>query len=191
MRPITPGLFTTVRCLNCGKALRSYASSGQKKYCSRACLSAYVRRDQACASCGGEIKSPRSHGRKYCSKACRAKGQSLEAGRALRNEAVATYLRHAKERDIPWCLNDAEVDALFAGDCYWCGEPPSNRRHRSRNNGAFVYNGIDRVENDKPYTPENSVSCCFTCNSMKRDFDKGTFLTKAALIAKRWACASQ
>lgn len=192
MRPITPGLFTLVDCLNCGKRQRNYKSAGgQKKFCSRACVSAYARRDQACASCSGEIGVPKSHGRKYCSKVCHARGQRLSSGRAMRNEAVATYLRHAKARGLAWSLTDAEVDMLFAGNCHWCGEQPSNRRFRAANHGDFVYNGIDRVDNEKPYTSANCVSCCFTCNSMKRDFDQATFLRKATLIARKWSCVSQ
>jgi len=185
-RPITPGLFTIVNCLNCGKNLRSYGSSGAKKYCSRTCYSVYIRGNQKCASCGIKLKSPLSHHRKYCSNKCQGIGYRLAPGRALRNEAVSTYLRHAKARGLLWDLSDQQIDALFAGDCYWCGEPPSNRRSRKASHGDFIYNGIDRVDNTVGYINGNVVSCCFVCNSMKRDFDKDTFIRKAKLITGRW-----
>src|SRR5262249_1840168 len=155
-------------CLRCGVEFRHYKSSGgRRRFCSLSCLSANAREGQSCKTCGGPIMVPRSHHRKFCSKKCHAIGQRLEAGRALRNEAVASYKRHANERGLPWQLSDAEVDKLFAGNCYWCGDPPANRRYRERSHGDFVYNGIDRLNNAKPYHALNCVSCCFTCNSMK------------------------
>lgn len=33
----------------------------------------------------------------------------------------------------------------------------------------YFYNGIDRLDNTKGYTPENSVACCKHCNSLKGD----------------------
>ncbi|KAJ9511369.1 hypothetical protein QJQ45_029811, partial [Haematococcus lacustris] len=42
---------------------------------------------------------------------------------------------------------------LWASNCYLCGQSP-----------AF---GIDRVDANSPYTPENTRSCCTTCNLMK------------------------
>ena len=33
--------------------------------------------------------------------------------------------------------------------------------------GEFIRNGIDRKDNDKNYTLENSVPCCWTCNRGK------------------------
>lgn len=185
-RPVTPGLFTIVQCLNCGKELKSYGSSGDRKYCTRECHSIHVRAGQKCENCGEALKSPKSHKRKYCSKKCHAIGSRLASGQALRNEAVATYKRHAKSRGLVWELSEYQIDSLFAGNCYWCGQYPSNRRSRERSYGDFIYNGIDRVDNTKGYINGNVVSCCFVCNSMKRDFDKDTFLTKAKMIARIW-----
>lgn len=34
-------------------------------------------------------------------------------------------------------------------------------------NGAFTYNGIDRLNNDEGYTVENTVTCCSVCNRAK------------------------
>lgn len=190
-RPLTPGLFVLGSCLHCGGEFRNYASSrSNKRFCSKKCMSEYVRRDQKCETCGGPISVPRSHKRKYCSFSCRSAGNRLASGRALRNEAVATYLRHAKARGLVWALTDDQIDGLFAGDCHWCGDPPSNRRYRKRSFGEFIYNGIDRVNNSIGYVAGNVVSCCFTCNSMKRDFDQHTFITKALRIANKWQAQS-
>lgn len=185
MRPITPGLFRMIECLHCKTLLRSYESN-PRKFCSRNCLGAHARGDQRCQHCSGPIARPLSHGRKFCSNACRALGMRLERGQATRNEVVGRYIRHAKDRGLEWALSDEQVDALFAGACNWCGEPPSNIGKRSRNHGDFRHSGIDRVDNTRGYVPGNVVSCCFVCNSMKREFPMGLFLDRVRRIARRW-----
>lgn len=150
-----------------------------------ACRAAGVRSGQACLTCGSDISVPRSHRRKYCSKKCQAAGMRLVAGQALRNEVLRGYQRHAAERCLNWNLSDGQVDILFAGDCYWCGQPPAMRRERFRNHGAFIYNGIDRVDNSLPYELGNVVSCCQDCNFMKRDMRAEAFIAKVRAIARR------
>jgi hypothetical protein len=41
--------------------------------------------------------------------------------------------------------------------------------------GIYTYNGIDRVDNSKGYTPENTVPCCKICNKIKGTGDVQTF----------------
>jgi hypothetical protein len=43
--------------------------------------------------------------------------------------------------------------------CYICGRIPNTRKP----------NGVDRVDNSKGYTLENCKTCCYSCNSGKRD----------------------
>lgn len=174
-----------VGCLHCAIPLRSYESN-PRKFCSRSCLSAHARGSQVCGPCGCRINKPLSHRRKYCSKACQAIGMRLDAGKATRNEVVARYIRHAEERDLTWALTDAQVDELFSANCHWCDEPPSNIGKRKRNNGDFKHSGIDRVDNTLGYISSNVVSCCFVCNSMKRDFPESLFLDRVRRIARRW-----
>lgn len=73
--------------------------------------------------------------------------------------------------------------------CYYCGAPPSNRYNRAkaaarskvssnyqRDNGTFIYNGVDRVDNTKGHTHDNIVSCCKRCNIAKNNMTLGEFL---------------
>jgi hypothetical protein len=110
----------------------------------------------------------------------------LADGAAARNEIIAGYKRHASARDLEWQLSEAQLTSLFQGECHWCGEPPSNRTDRKRYNGAFRYNGIDRVDNASGYVASNVVSCCIICNSMKRDFSREVFLDRARKITARY-----
>jgi hypothetical protein len=70
--------------------------------------------------------------------------------------------RHKKK----WC--DTEIitietfKELSDQACTYCGEKSEM--------------GIDRIENDKGYTKENSISCCKFCNYMKKHWTKEFFL---------------
>ena len=45
-----------------------------------------------------------------------------------------------------------------------------------KENGKFIYNGLDRVDNNLPHTLENCVTCCKHCNYAKRDMSQQKFL---------------
>jgi len=49
-------------------------------------------------------------------------------------------------------------------------------RVSSHNTGEFTYNGIDRIDSDGGYTPDNIVACCKKCNIAKSDMTTDDFL---------------
>jgi len=59
---------------------------------------------------------------------------------------------------------------MVSNFCFYCGCGPdsittsSNTKHGI---GAFKHLGLDRVDNDKGYTLDNVVPCCFQCNNAK------------------------
>src|SRR5207244_1875549 len=53
------------------------------------------------------------------------------------------------------------------GKCFFCGDDPSSVMDHLGTNGAFTYNGLDRLDGVKGYVKHNVVSCCSTCNWMK------------------------
>ena len=63
--------------------------------------------------------------------------------------------------------------------CEYCGGFQSNSvniantdRNSSqyaKDNGKFLYNGLDRIDSNLPHTKENCVPCCKHCNYAKRD----------------------
>lgn len=68
---------------------------------------------------------------------------------------------------------------LFAGACHYCGiDTPTNHRV-DRNGSSFKYNGIDRVDNNRGYTPDNVVTACSFCNLAKREMTRDEFITWA------------
>lgn len=66
-----------------------------------------------------------------------------------------------------WDLSLEDYKRLVTGDCYYCGNPPSQPLHGAASRG-LLRNGIDRVDNKKGYGLENCVSCCVSCNREKR-----------------------
>lgn len=62
-------------------------------------------------------------------------------------------------------------------NCFYCDERPISLYNKSKYdkraskkaklNKYFIYNGLDRLNNDEKHIVENVVSCCKTCNLMK------------------------
>jgi hypothetical protein len=100
----------------------------------------------------------------------------LGLGVASRNSIISTYKFGAKRRGREWDLSTEEVEALFKGNCHYCGRPPMQARRHPAENGGYVYNGIDRVDNTKGYVVGNVVSCCSKCNRAKTDMTFDEFI---------------
>lgn len=87
--------------------------------------------------------------------------------------------RQYKYNDKKCTLTFDEWFKLSQDNCYYCGIQPFNnynyflkRKNASqdaKDNGNFIYNGIDRVNSNLPHTLNNCVTCCYTCNKAKSD----------------------
>ena len=84
------------------------------------------------------------------------------------NSLLNSYKQGAAKRNLVFSLTDAEFKTLTQQDCYHCGKPPSSLRYGThKESGAYVYSGVDRLDNTVGYTASNSVSCCSDCNFAK------------------------
>lgn len=91
-------------------------------------------------------------------------------------------LRSGRNRNYEVTLTIDECGVLVNGDCTYCGTSPRHISYvRTKQNQNFYGNGIDRRDNTKGYTLENSVSCCKNCNSAKSTLTEDEF---SILIAK-------
>ena len=72
-------------------------------------------------------------------------------------------------------------------NCFYCGivpnrkynfftAPSSKSSEYSRNNGNFIYNGLDRVDSKLYHTIDNIVPCCYDCNRAKNNLSVENFL---------------
>lgn len=94
------------------------------------------------------------------------------------------YKREAKSRNYKFNLPKKVFKKLLLQECHYCKEPPSN----SYSSAAYklYYNGIDRKDNNKHYTIDNCVSCCFICNKMKMNLDYNKFIEKCSKIRENF-----
>jgi hypothetical protein len=119
-------------------------------------------------------------------------GQSLKMGRtttcgcgkfrqaSARNKVLCRYRTSAAHRRIPWMLSPGEAFAIMATACRYCGEQPQNVSETP--SGRFVWNGIDRRNNQAGYSVENCVACCSLCNRLKSTMSAEEFLAWIARI---------
>jgi hypothetical protein len=89
------------------------------------------------------------------------------------NTSIGRYkelLRKSKQ-GIHECTLTFEQFSQFDGKpCFYCGETEERR-------------GIDRIDNDKGYIPNNCVSCCKKCNYMKRKLPLNDFINQCKKIS--------
>ena len=103
----------------------------------------------------------------------------LSAGHQGFHNALRSMKSNAQKRGILWDLSDAETKVLMQDKCHYCGGGLSNvsMRPDGDQNGAFYYNGIDRVDSDYGYSLDNVVSCCSICNRAKSNLPLQDFKT--------------
>ena len=93
----------------------------------------------------------------------------------------ATYRTNAHSRNLIFELSKEQCFTLFQEPCAYCGELTSNKRE------GFLYNGIDRVDNNMGYLWSNCVPCCRSCNRMKNSSSLSDLLSWVALIKNKQA----
>lgn len=93
---------------------------------------------------------------------------------------ILGYKRHAERREFKWLLSRKQVEDIIKRNCYYCGTVPSNKK-KTKNSigGGLIYSGIDRLDSNKDYSPDNVVPCCKICNYAKSNMNIGDF--------KKWA----
>ena len=94
----------------------------------------------------------------------------LSYGESSKRCLFRSYKYSAKKRGHSWGLSAQEFFELTQQPCKYCGARPSQTyQPNQKSYGHFIYNGIDRVENEFGYVPTNVVACCTICNVAKRD----------------------
>ncbi len=83
----------------------------------------------------------------------------------------SNYIKNALRRSKDISLQFEEFCKLVTLPCYYCNEI---------NEGEV--NGIDRLDNDKDYTLDNSFPCCGICNRMKHYYHPTFFIDKCKIM---------
>lgn len=94
---------------------------------------------------------------------------ALFSGQSSFNALLSSYRKGAIKRGHAFELSEEQFKSITLSDCFYCDTPPSMEyRCRGKNKGTpYIYNGVDRVDNKEGYTINNSVPCCWNCNSSK------------------------
>lgn len=106
---------------------------------------------------------------KSCNK-CQNRGVTKKPyGESSFNNLYNRYKQNAKNRGYDFFLTKEKFRELTKKNCFYCGREPDKVMKTKRCNGEYLYNGIDRMDNTKGYSLENSVPCCKFCNLTKND----------------------
>lgn len=92
----------------------------------------------------------------------------LPPGESGFHDVIRSMKRHAYLAKRQWDITNEEVRTLIESPCFYCGSPPSNVAKHPDHNGEYLYNGVDRLDNNKGYIMSNVVPCCWRCNRAKQ-----------------------
>jgi len=106
-------------------------------------------------------------------------------GEASFNAVYSNYRYTAKARGLVFRLSKDQLRYLVTQNCFYCGSLPRKYKDGPNRNGNFERNGIDRIDNEKGYTLDNTVPCCELCNRIKKAMGIGEFLGHINKIAER------
>lgn len=130
--------------------------------------------------CGNivELTSKAIQRRKIKNCGCKSiPGKKLTGNLSSLHKLISSYKANAKKKKLSFSLSENQCVALFNGNCYYCNDKPSRIfKHKKCSGEPLIYNGIDRIFNNKGYDVDNVVSCCTTCNYKKRETDHDKFL---------------
>lgn len=102
------------------------------------------------------------------------------------NKSLATSIRcvfynHKKDTD----LTVEEYYSISQMNCFYCNNAPNNNFNRAKtdkkssqkakDNGEYIYNGIDRIDSNFEHYKNNIVPCCKYCNFAKSNLSLDEF----------------
>lgn len=111
-------------------------------------------------SCGCKTKYLRSINPKF--------NNPLKSGQSCFNHLFLSYSLKAKKRNLSFNINKEDFYKLTQQNCTYCESVPNSIRTLKGSNGDYIYNGLDRIDNNLGYELSNVVACCKTCNMMKQ-----------------------
>jgi len=133
-------------------------------------------RSTCCKSCACKIYDKFAPLKKWINK--NGPPAQKPTGVAAFNEIYNVYRSSARSRKKSFTLSKDDFRYITQQNCHYCGSPPSksSSNRKTNLNGAYVYSGIDRKDNNLGYTIENSLPCCEACNFLKKDINYDEFL---------------
>jgi len=112
--------------------------------------------------------------------------RGFKFGESLRTRVFQDYALKARKVGRKFTISFDEFLKISSMNCYYCGALPSNRVTGRGNNGEFIYQGMDRIDNTKGYEKDNIVPCCILCNRAKMAMPYDIFLEWLNRIAAHY-----
>jgi hypothetical protein len=101
----------------------------------------------------------------------------LPNGQASKNNLQYQYRTGALKRGLSYELDKKYFETIVVSPCVYCGDSLGNTKAgQGKTSGDFKYTGIDRINSSMGYTVENTVPCCWNCNSMKNNMSVENFI---------------
>jgi hypothetical protein len=171
----TPSRQNSGMCRSCSRQINI---TGEKSYGLKALYELPAKKGKRqwlfLCDCGREVGLPQE--KLGVNRSC-GHLNKLPVGQSERNRILRSYKANAKRRGFAWELSDKVFDTLSQSSCHYCGDLPNNESHNPRSNGGFIYNGLDRKDNEMGYLKENVVACCKRCNFLKRSMSYVEFIS--------------
>lgn len=121
-----------------------------------------------------------------CSK-CFSSGIRKEGEGHSINSAWKSLRTNAKSRNIKVEITKEDFIEMAKSNCFYCDAEPLEKIYYNQPKWSTPakLNGIDRVDNNKDYTIENSVPCCYTCNRGKMNLSLEEFKAWIIKLSQR------
>jgi 5-methylcytosine-specific restriction endonuclease McrA len=104
---------------------------------------------------------------------------SKRGGKGLPHMLFLNYRNQAHKRGHTWELSERDFLSITQRECHYCGAEPAQVYERvdtGKPSAPFIYNGVDRVDNNEGYTLANCVPCCGHCNKAKLERSAADFV---------------
>jgi len=98
---------------------------------------------------------------------------------------ICNYKIDAKKRGHNFELTEEQFFKTTQKDCYYCGTKPNNISKYHNCNGSYIYNGLDRIDNNKGYLIDNVIPCCKFCNTAKSNLTLQEFKDWIKKVSER------
>ena len=101
-----------------------------------------------------------------------------------------SYKKGAAKRGYTFELTKEQFKEFTKQNCWYCGVKPAQikyARYHAKHTPTvayYLYNGVDRVDNEVGYTEANCIPCCGRCNRMKNVLHAEDFIIHIRTIAQ-------
>lgn len=136
-------------------------------------------------NCGSKILVTRGDLYSGHTKSCgcfRVKSRFLGESISGLNSLYTSYKGSARSRNLTFNITKENFRTFTSQNCFYCGSPPISKsviqtsNEDSKKKSLYIYNGLDRIDNNLGYETNNVVPCCKKCNISKHNYSQQDFI---------------